>query len=93
MTGQNRIGNIAVADLYRVAVLDELRHIPPNLLRDSILRHLMVCKNRLIVGNEKIDVLQMDKTVTMHARHLCIDLCNHQPGVVNRRLGDIDADP
>ncbi len=86
------VGDTAVADLDGVAVFDDPGNVRADFagdLRVNLARAIF--QQRLVMGNQVIDLINMNKAVAVNAGHMPVHLRHHQVCALQRRLDDINA--
>ncbi len=89
---EDRVGDRPVADLDRVAVFDKPGHVVADPLGDIRVRSGVVLEQRLVVGHDEIDVVDVEEGVAVDPRHVPVDLDDNDPGRLRGGLDDVDAD-
>jgi len=90
---ENGVGDRSVAHLDGVAVLDEAGHVVSDPLGDFRVGRGVVLQQRLVVGDQEIDVVDVEEGVAVDPRHVTVDLCDDHPGRLGGGLDDVHADP
>ena len=90
--GQDRVRQRPEAHLDGVAVLDEAGHVIADPLGFGRRDRSLDFQQRFVMGNDEIDIPNVDESVAVDARHEPVDLGDDHPGVLRGRLDDVDAD-
>ena len=91
--GDDRIGDRPVANLDRIAVFDKTSHVTADPLGDFRVGGGIVFKQGFVVGNQEIDIVDVEEGVTVDPRHVAVDLDHQNPGRLGGGLHDVDTDP
>ena len=90
---QNGIGQTPVTHLDGIPVLDDTGHIFPDLAGRFIRGDGFIFQKGLIMADDKIDVLDMNKSVPVQPGACLVDLGDDQGSLFRGGLDDIHADP
>ena len=87
------VGQAAVANLYRVAIADDLSDIPADSVGNLAGRLRGVLEQGLIVRHDEIDVLDVDEAFSVDPRHIRVHLADHPGGGFDRGLRYVHTYP
>ncbi len=90
---EDGVGDTAVAGLDRITVLDHPANVGADLGGDfRINLSRRVFQQRLIMGNQIINLIDVNKTVTVDPGHESVHLRHDQGRALQRRLDNINTD-
>ena len=87
------LGIAPVADLDRIAVLDETGHVVADPLGDLRVGGRVVFKQGFVIGDQEIDIVDVEEGIAVDTRHVAVDLDHENAGRLGCGLHDVDADP
>ena len=90
--GHDRVGQGPEADLDGVAVLNEAGHVVADPLRFFRRDRSLDFQQRFVVGDDEIDIPDVDEPVAVNARHEPVDLGDDHLGIFRGCLDDVHAD-
>ncbi|OQC71050.1 MAG: hypothetical protein BWX45_01255 [Deltaproteobacteria bacterium ADurb.Bin002] len=89
--GQNGVGHGSVSHLNGVAVLHDARDIGSDLFGHFAGWLGRVFQDGLVVGEDEIHVADIHHGIAANARHVPVDLRDHQPGLLHGGFDDVHA--